>query len=107
MKKYILLAFMFLSSCSALEVKTAPLKFPEVTAPTIVPMNTKTINIKTATVNGNVLYTLTPDNMENLDNNIIEMRRYILSQGAQIIFYQNLNKSVETTIDEYNKKNKK
>ena len=107
MKKLSILCFLLLASCSTVEVKTAPLKMPEVNAPSVVPMNMKQVNFGTTKVNKETVFTLTPENLGYLDNNIIEMRRFILSEEARIKFYKDLSDSMELTIDQYNKSIKK
>ena len=96
MKKIIVLfGLLALCSCSTVDVKTSPEKLPEITPPPIVSMNMKHVSINTSIINKKPYYIIDPMNFENLDNNIIEMRRYIYSQEAQIDFYKNLSESME------------
>lgn len=108
MKKILMiLSLLLITSCSTVDVKTAPLKMPEVNPPSILPMNTRNVNFGVSKINNQMMYTLTPPNLGNLDNNIIEMRRYILSQQSQIDFYKSVLESMEQSVDEYNKSIKK
>lgn len=96
MKKIIIAAFLAaLTACTSVDVKTTNQKMPVVTAPTITPMNMRPVNFGLTKLNNQYYYTLTSDNFGNLDNNIIEMRRYILSQKASINFYKTLSESTE------------
>lgn len=97
MKKLLLLfGFLFLTSCSEVDVKTKSELMPVANPPIIQPMNMKYVEFGTCKLDDNTYgYSLTTTNFGNLYNNIIEMRRYILSEKSTITFYKNLAESTE------------
>lgn len=96
MKKILFLIFLLcVTGCSEVDVKTKPELMPEANPPKIQPMNMKYVEFGTCKIGNEYGYSLTTDNFGNLNNNIIEMRRYILSEKATIEFYKNLSMSTE------------
>lgn len=95
MKKIILLFLLLITSCSEVDVKTKTELMPQANPPKIQPMNMKYVEFNTCKLGNDYVYSLTTDNFGNLNNNIIEMRRYILSEKATIDFYKNLLISTE------------
>lgn len=44
-----------------------------------------------------VIYVLTPDGFESFQNNLLELRRFILEQQQVIVFYNNIQSDNKTT----------
>ena len=109
---------LFLTGCaSTLNIHTAPVTLAPIQAPQAQPMTLG--NIKWSVMNqadikalkpgsGFVIYTLDGKNFRQLDNNILEMRRYILEQNQIIIFYKGVSDTsqhnTKTPIDTSSKK---
>ena len=100
------------STPTEVKVTTAPTKFAEVVAPSIVPMNLQKLQWKVmnkadlvallAQLNKTsdltfALFTLDNNNFKVLDNNLQEMSQYILEQQAVISFYEKIQAGMAAT----------
>lgn len=104
---FVLFVFFLLSACSTPNVTVSTVETPEIQAPSPAPLNLKNVEWKVlnkaelsklldqVNKSGNndfVIYAVTPDGFENLNGNIVELRRYLLEQKEAITFYQQIQK---------------
>lgn len=104
---FLLFVFFLLSACSSPTVTVKTVETPEIHAPSPAPLNLKNVEwrvlnkeqliklldeINKKQSNDFVIYALTPDGFENLNGNIVELRRFLLEQKQVITFYQQIQK---------------
>jgi|ERR1700691_3509695 len=114
-KKFLIMLFFgLLSGCAtSLTVKTSQVQLSTVQVPHPLPialsnLSWKVLNISDIKILANKLknspsssfsiYVLDSSGFTNLDNNLLEMRRYILEQKQVILFYQGLENNTKQSI---------
>ena len=105
------LFILLLAACSSTEITTVPIQLPTVDAPKALPlsmrevkwqvMNSDDLKALVAALEASpdpkyVIYVLDNRNFENMALNMEEIKRFMLEQQQVIIFYENLQKPVNT-----------